>query len=345
MKSKHNKLFWQGAIFALFVFCSNISAQTVQPQIPEIDRIRLAEAFRLREKLAEKVWKDWGKTPLAVLLITREHEFLIGHPAPSKDFTEIGYDKLLKNKVFYRKQKFNPAFLATFPAVPNSGVSTVVIGQAENTWVKASTLWVVTVLHEHFHQMQDSQPDFYKEVLSLGLANGDETGMWMLNYPVRYADKTLNEKFAALAAQLAKTLETKDKKEFQTELTSYLKLRKDFNASLKPDEYKYLSFQFWKEGTARYTEYEIAKLASENYKPTAEFTKLKDYKTYAETADEILQRTIRSLKNMNLAETQREVVYPFGAGEALLLDRAKIKWKPRYLTEKFYLDKYFDAPK
>ena len=64
MKSKHNKLFWQGAIFALFVFCSNIFAQTVLPQIPETDRIRLAEAFGLKEKLAEKVWKDWQKTPL-----------------------------------------------------------------------------------------------------------------------------------------------------------------------------------------------------------------------------------------------------------------------------------------
>ncbi len=345
MKIKRFKIFLQGAFFAVFVFSfyTTIFAQTVAPKISETDRIRLAEAFRLEERLAEKVWKNWRKTPLAVLLVTREHEFLIGHPAPSKDFTEIGYDKLLKSKIYYRKQQFNPAFLATFPAV--GGVSTIVVGQAENTLVKASTLWVVTLLHEHFHQMQDSQPGFYKEVLSLGLANGDETGMWMLNYPFPYTDKTINEKFAELAKQLAKALETKNKKEFQIELDNYLKLRKEFNASLKPDDYKYLSFQFWKEGTATYTEYEIAKLAAKNYKPSAEFTKLKDYKTYAETADEILKRIINSLKNLNLEKSQREVVYPFGAGEAMLLDRAGIDWKQRYLKEKFYLDKYFDSAK
>lgn len=344
MKNKHNKLFWQGAIFALFVFCSNISAQTVQPQIPEIDRIRLAEAFRLKEKLAEKVWKDWGKTPLAVLLITREHEFLIGHPAPSKDFTEIGYDKLLKNKVFYRKQKFNPAFLATFPAVSNSGVSTVVIGQAENTWVKTSTPWVVTLLHEHFHQMQDSQPDFYKEVMSLGLANGDETGMWMLNYPFPYDDKDISKGFANLAKQLARALEVKET-EFQNELRTYIIMRKLFGNGLKPNDYKYLSFQLWKEGTATYTEIRIAELAAKNYKPNKDFAKLKDFKPYAEIAKEIRQITINSLKNMNLEKTRREVVYPFGAGEAMLLDSAGINWKERYLSEKFYLDKYLDSAK
>ena len=59
-----------------------------------------------------------------------------------------------------RTQQIN--FLATFPAV--GGVSTVVIGQAENTFKKTSVPWVVTILHEHFHQLQMSQPTYYKEV-------------------------------------------------------------------------------------------------------------------------------------------------------------------------------------
>ena len=207
MKNDRNTIFLQGAIFALFVFCllPNVFAQTAAPNIPEIDRIRLAEAFRLEEKLSEKVWQNWRKTPLAVILVTPEHEFLIRHPAPSADFTDIGYDKLLKSKIYRRKRIFNPSFLATFPAV--GGVSTIVVGQAENTWVKTSTPYVVTILHEHFHQMQDSQTDYYKDVSALGLANGDETGMWMLNYPFPYSDKKISENFANLASQLAKTLE------------------------------------------------------------------------------------------------------------------------------------------
>jgi hypothetical protein len=335
------------ASFFIFILLSLGVANFAQkpPVISETDRTRLAEVFHLENKISDQVWKDWHKTPLAILLVTPEDEFLIGHPSPSKDFTEIGYDRLLKNKVYWRKRVFNPAFLATFPAVQGSGVSTIVVGQAENTWVKTSTLWVVTLLHEHFHQLQDSQPDVFQEIAALDLSGGDETGMWQLNYPFPYADKKINEDFSALAKQLAKTLETRDKPAFQNELKAYLKMRKDFNNLLKPNDYKYISFQFWKEGTARYTEIQIAKLAAKNYKPTKNFTKLKDYKTYSEIAVEIESRTINSLKNMNLKETQREVVYAFGAGEALLLDKAGIDWKPRYFSQKFYLDKYFDLQK
>jgi hypothetical protein len=320
----------------LFLFSQYVFAQT----LPETDRVRIAETFRLGENLSEKVWKDWSKAPFAVLLVTPEYEFLIRHPSASKDFTEIGYDKLLKSKVYWRKRVFNPGFLATFPAV--SGVSTIVIGQAENTWVKTSTLWTVTSLHEHFHQLQDSQPNFYRDVTTLDLANGDQTGMWMLNYPFPYQDQKVNEGFSALAMQLAKALETNDAKGFRIEFENYVKLRKAFQASLSEKDYKYLSFQLWKEGTARYTEYRIAELAAENYRPLKEFTKLKDYKTYREIADYWKQKTVESLKTMRLDKLQREVVYAYGAGEAILLDKAKINWKSRYFSEKFDPGKYFE---
>jgi len=48
------------------------------------------------------------------------------------------------------------------------------------------------------------------------------------------------------------------------------------------------------------------------------------------------------LNSIRLDKQGREVVYPFGAAEALLLDRAKIEWKSRYFGEKFYLDKYLE---
>jgi hypothetical protein len=326
-------------IFA-FMFCVQSVFSQTNPSISGTDRVRLAEAFNLGDKLSEKVWKNWSRAPFAVLLVTPEHEFLLRHPAPSKDFTDIGYDRLLKSKIFWRKRTFNQSFLATFPAV--GGISTIVVGQAENTWVKTSTFWTVTLLHEHFHQLQDAQENIYREIAGLNLAGGDETGMWMLNYPFPYADKKLNDDFSAIAGQLAKALETADPKAFQTEFEVYLKMRRSFNAALSEKDYRYLSFQLWKEGAARYTEYRIARIASEKYKPVKDFTKLKDYKTYAEIADHWKQKTIESLKTMRLDKLGREVVYAYGAAEAMLLDRAKIDWQPRYFGDKFYLDKYFE---
>jgi len=72
-------------------------------------------------------------------------------------------------------------------------ISTIVVGQAENTSAKTSSSWVITVLHEHFHQLQDSQPNFYSDVNALNLARGDQTGMWMLNYAFPYERTEVQE--------------------------------------------------------------------------------------------------------------------------------------------------------
>lgn len=308
--------------------------------ISEIDRIRLAEAFRIGETLGNKVWKDWDKAPFAVLLVTPEYEFLIRHPRPSKDFTLLGYDSLLKSNIYFRKQTQSINFLATFPAV--GGVSTIVIGQAENTSQRTSTPWVITVLHEHFHQLQDSQPTYYQEVDALNLSRGDRMGMWMLNFAFPYRDAKVAERFSALSKLLAETLQTKNKFGFTAKLNEYLEARREFRQMLNPDDYKYFSFQIWKEGIARYTEWRIADLAARKYKPSKEFLALKDYTLFKNAADTILNKQIMTnLPILQLEKSERNVFYPFGAAEGLLLDRVNPKWQSRYLTEKFFVDTYF----
>ena len=327
-------------ILFLLLITSGVFAQESKSAIPEIDRIRLAEAFRIGETLGNKVWKDWDKAPFAVLLVTPENEFLIRHPKPSKDFTLVGFDSLLKSDVYFRKRTQQINFLATFPAV--GGVSTIVIGQAENTFKKTSTPWLITVLHEHFHQLQMSQPTYYKEVDALNLSGGDQTGMWQLNFAFPYKDVQTNERFSALSKLLVETLQAKKKSEFSAKLDEYLKARQAFQQMLSPNDYKYFSFQIWQEGIARYTEWRIADLAARKYKPSKEFLALKDYTPLREVADTILNKQIMaSLPTLQLEKWERTVFYPFGAAEGLLLDRVNRKWQNRYLTEKFYIDKYF----
>lgn len=331
-------------ILLLLFITSGVFAQESKPTIPEIDRIRLAEAFRIGDTLGNKVWKNWDKAPFAVLLITPENEFLIRHPQPSTDFTLVGYDSLLKSNVYFRKRTQQINFLATFPAVGE--VSTIVIGQAENTAKKTSTPWVVTVLHEHFHQLQSSHPDYYKEVDALNLSNGDQTGMWMLNFAFPYKEAQVKERFSALSKLLAETLQTKKKSDFRAKLNEYLQARQAFRQMLSPADYKYFSFQIWQEGIARYTELRISELAAKKYKPSKDFLALKDYTPFKEVTDEILNRQIMAnLPTLQLEKSERLVFYPFGAAEGLLLDRANPKWQRDYFTEKFFIDKYFAKPK
>lgn len=291
------------------------------------------------EKLGERVWKGWSKAPFAVLLVTPEYEFLVRHPQPSKEFISIGYDSLLKSEVYFRKRVFKPDLLATFPAV--GGVSTIIIGQPENTEARTSTRWVVTLFHEHFHQMQDSQPDFYKEAHALGLARGDETGMWMLNFPFPYERTEVKEQFSTMSRALADALRAPQRKDFNDKLSIYLAARKRFEQWLAPDDYKYFSFQLWKEGAARYTEYRIAKEAAAHYKPSKEFASLKDFTSFGDDARQMLDRIMNDLEKMSLDQRQRTALYPFGAAEAMLLDRANPKWQKLYFTEKFFPDKFF----
>jgi len=145
-----------------------------------------------------------------------------------------------------------------------------------------------------------------------------------------------------LSKLLAETLQTRNKSNFSAKLNQYLEARREFQQILSPDDYKYFSFQIWKEGIARYTEWKIADLAARKYKPSKEFLALKDYTPFGEVADTTLNKQIiASLLTLQLEKSERLVFYPFGAAEGLLLDRANRKWQSRYLTEKFYIDKYF----
>jgi len=125
---------------------------------------------------------------------------------------------LLGGPVFYRKRMYPTAMQATFPGV--NGVNTIVIGHAELTADKTSTRWVLTVLHEHFHQLVYSQPGYYADVEKLGLAHGDKTGMWMLNYPFPYDSARVQEKFTAMTHALLDALAQTDQPELEKKVAA-----------------------------------------------------------------------------------------------------------------------------
>jgi len=324
------------------VLLSVVSAQAQsKPSLTQTDRIRLAEAFNLGDAIGNRIWKGWDKAPFTVLLVTSEYEFLIRHPKPGEDFTLLGHDDLLKSDVHYRERQFPTNFEATFPAV--GMISTIVIGQAENTASKTSSKWVVTLMHEHFHQLQDSQPNFYEEIAALNLSHGDKSGMWMLNYAFPYDSYEVKQQFFVMSRLLADALKSKDKDDFSANLSAYLTARAQLREMLSADDYKYLSFQLWKEGIARYTEYQVARFAATAYKPTKAFAELKDYRSYQQVVEQIMTGILNELSTLDLEKSKRGCFYPMGAGEGLSLDKVNPAWGDRYFINKFSLDSYFNA--
>ncbi len=222
-------------------------------------------------------------------------------------------------------------------------ISTIVVGKAENTSARTSTPWVISLLHEHFHQLQDSQPNFYADVNRLNLSHGDQTGMWMLKYAFPYDRKEVQEQFAVTGKSLAAAIQSGNipKAERARRVREYLEARRKFQSLISPDDDKYFSFQFWKEGIARYTEYHAARFAAAKYHASKEFRALKDYRPFVDVARTTYERIFRELLAPKLGESKREVVYSFGAAEGLLLDEINPPWHGRYFAEKFDLRRLF----
>lgn len=309
-----------------------------RPVLPREDEIRLAEAFRLADSVQDRIWANWSEAPFALLLITSEYECLIGHPHATNNFDTLGYDANLHRLVLVRKRLFPTNLLATFPAI--NSMTTIVVGQSANTNVSSSSAWVVTILHEHFHQYQQSQPDYVDATNALGLSRGDKTGMWMLNYPFPYDSIVVDTAYAAMSRSLLKAINSQQRDQ-PKQLKVFLTSLERFKLSLSPDDFNYFSFQCWQEGVARYTELRVAELAASRFTPSNAFRSLRDYKPFGEVADSIRSGILNELANPSLANSRRVGFYAFGSGEALLLDKVQPDWKQEYFRTKFYLDRYF----
>ena len=311
----------------------SVHGQNPSQGIPDTDRVRLAEARRLIAAVQDSVWPGWSTAPSALLLVTPEREFLLWHSRPSADFERLGRDSLLGSDVYVRPRQFSPTLLATFPAV--GGVPTIVIGTAERTG-RRSTQWVLTIAHEHFHQWQNSHPGYYARVAALDLAGGDSTGMWMLNYPFPYATPAVSGAFDAVAGALRAALRDSAAANSVRHAAAIHEARERLRTTLGAPDQRYLDFQLWQEGIARYTEYAVARFAAARFRPTPAFAALPDAEPFGVVADR-LWREIVETESVSLIN-QRVAFYPVGAALGLWLDRTDPAWRRRYFERMLSLE-------
>jgi hypothetical protein len=303
------------------------------------DRARIREAMDIAREYDDQIWEGLGNVPFIILLVTDSLEYLINHQNPTEDFQLLSYDSLLNSKVYIRKTQFDKRLLATFPAI--NGVNCIVVGTPENTG-KNSTDWIITLLHEHFHQYQYSSPGYYESVNNLKLSGDDQTGMWMLNYPFPYTDENAVEQFKRYTTALAQALEDIGTERFENSLDTYLDERRGFQDLLAPEDYRYFSFQVWQEGIARYTEYKFLEML-DSHQPAREVLDLPDFIPYAEYKGSFYQTQLEQLKSPDLSGKERVSFYVLGFGEGLLLDQLNPGWRKGYLSDKFYLENYSEG--
>jgi hypothetical protein len=303
------------------------------------NRARLAEVYSLVRSLGPRIWPGWQRTPFALLLVTDSTEYLLGHTRPTPEFTAPVYDSMLGMDVRSRPRIFAPTLLATFPAV--GGLPTIVVGTAERTG-KSSGGWVLTLLHEHFHQWQYSLPDYYRRSEQLDLAGGDSTGMWMLDYPFPYDSAPVQAAAKHLAYALSKALDAAPRARSPA-IGAVLRARAAMAKHLTAADMRYLEFQLWQEGVARFIEYKAAELAAKSHRSRSAYKSLPDYTPYATVSKRSRTSLRRELDGLNLQRDRRISFYAIGAAYALLLETSRPGWKQIYEASPFVMTELLKA--
>jgi len=314
------------------IVCLAVSPVLSAQDIPPEDTVRLNEFYRLAPQIEDSLWPGLSRVPAPILLVTQQKEFLMHFPVQPPGFTPVA------DGILARPRVFGANLQATFPAFGPPSV--IVIGEPTATESKTSTPWEIVLMHEHFHQLQYSVAGYTAAVNGLGLSHGDDTGMWMINYPFPYADPRVVHDFNLLRNQLLATVRETDPKRFRKAARQYIQMRDRFFAQLSPDDRKYLSFQLWQEGIARYIQIKAAEAAA-GYTPTAAYAGLPDYEPFSSYAAHARADTLDELQKINIASARRVIVYSFGATEGLLLDRINPQWKDDYLKHPLFTEDFF----
>jgi hypothetical protein len=308
-----------------------------QNTIGRTEALLIREAKLIADTHGEKLWKGFSTAPFIIIPVTDSIEYLVYHPYPSANFKFLYKDSILHADVYARSRTYPKEWLATFPAV--NGVNCIVVGTPENTG-RTHTNWMITLLHEHFHQFVNSRPGYYEAVDKLNLSRGDQTGMWMLNYPFPYDSTVIINQYQKFTSALVEAVNAIDKKEFKKYLNAYLEEKQTFKKLLKPEDYRYFSFQVWNEGLSTYTEYKFLQILS-NYKISPALKAIGDLMPFSQCKKEFFNAQMIHLKELKIQTDKRVCFYPIGFAEGLLLDKVNNTWRSRYFRDKFSTDTYF----
>ena len=262
----------------------------------------------------DRLWPGLGAAPFDFLMIGPNDERLYCRKSLPDGFVGGQDDPATGCKSATRPRSGLPAGLLA--AMPIFGApSTIVMGTAQAT-DRTDADWTRTIIHEHFHQWQDGLPSVYARIAGLGLSGGDETGMWMLNYPFPYAEPKTVAAANTASLALGAALDARGTPKLRVAFRKYLSARNAFARSVGAANWRYAEFELWKEGVARWTEIELGKTFPDP--------------AIKASANQLEHQVRAWLDKPDIANAGREFVYPYGAAEAMLLEACDPRWRARY---------------
>ncbi|MEM9315686.1 MAG: hypothetical protein AAGA95_13760 [Pseudomonadota bacterium] len=285
------------------------------------------DAVSLSQGPAAKVWPGLATLEPGFVVIDGDLEVAVCRDA-APGFEPVRNSPIDGCTAFERPRVFPEAMQASLNLFGQE--ETVMVSPPE-TLGQDVLHWTLLFVHERFHQLQSTFPDYHARIDALDLSAGDQTGMWMLTRPFPYEDPSIEKqvnKVSKMLVQLVRSTEP-------SLLRDYIALRQQLLDSLSAGDQRYFEFQLWKEGTARWTEIAVARtLATSEHPDAAAFDRL---------AKRGIADVVSVLGKTDLGALGRGWFYAAGAAEWLIIDRLDPTWRARYPTGPLAAGPYLEA--
>ena len=262
--------------------------------------------------IGENLWPSYSAVPFDFLLTLEDREVLFCRPQLVDGFTALGKDPITGCDMQERASQVPKNMLAAMYAAGAGW--TIVMGTPESTG-RSHADWARTIHHEHFHQYQNNFDRYFERQNALGLAGDDTSGMWMLEYPFPYRSQAFNKAFKRSRLALQRAL-TSSGRAVRKDVANYLSARAELEASVPAKDWRYLELELWYEGVARWTDLVMAERSSS---PPLQ-----------QSGAEERTHVVASLASLDPRLKEREIVYEYGAAEAMLLQRCVPGWQASY---------------
>jgi hypothetical protein len=301
---------FRSSILALATATAAVTAPAGTPNVGQ----SIAQVRTFAKAAGNELWPGYGAAPFEFLLVAGDKEELFCRASMPSGFKADGIDSASGCPRYVRPRSGLPDKLLA--AMPVFGPpSTIVMGTPQSTG-RSDADWTRTILHEHFHEWQDALPGLYPRIAKLDLAGSNNNGMWMLNYPFPYSNPAVISVFNDASHALGAAVDARGKRGFRAAFDKYLAARAKLAKAAGEKNWRYAEFELWKEGVARWTEIELGK----RYPDAA----------VRASALALEQKSRTWLDKPDLSGAGREFVYPYGTGEAMLLEACGPSWRREY---------------
>lgn len=356
----------RGVVGSMCGVASLVMLLLTGPEAPLVDRVAAAqqqeadsgmsheqllvlrEAFQLVNTVGNEVWPGWARSPLTVLIIEDDFEYLVNAPAdwqPAEEFERIE-QRFIGQPIYRRDRSLSRALRAAFPV---ADLPAAVVGGWRPT-EESPNEWAVTLVREWFHVLQMSRGEEEK-VAGLDLGAGEYPSL-QLDYPFVYGDRDIGHALHLLGSALydfwnrSRTLPRAMQRTFVAE-TSWAALENlETIVGLKYGDraYNYFKYQTWKEGVARYTQVHVSLLAADfedngRFYQQPGFAALQGSMSYDRLWEEVTHTNYWRMRTPSGDEGgDPSSFYGIGHGLAELLDAVDPTWKETYFDPGVWLD-------